>query len=288
MSDSSDTSVPNTPEIIKKCCNICDPKKKYFNCICGKNWNTFEKHLCDLENIQDNLIIKNISISTMTLCCTFNSHIDLDLLADLYCENVKYKPNAKKTKKHKEGIDCFYNSLLMNMTTKYQTPSKVSIKFFPNGKIQVAGCKTIKSCCYCIRKAYRRLIDNNCFMSKDNYISDTKLVMINSDFKISKNINQKELCELLYNKKYSNFLLTIYQNAKYPAINCKFIPSDKVVEHANFQLKNGFNKKFPGVISLLIFRSGSIIITGGNKIEEYYEAYSTILKIFNDYPTILK
>lgn len=284
MSDSSDSSIPSTPN---NCCSICDPKKKYFNCICGKDWNTFEKHLYDLENIKNDLIFKKISISTMTLCCTFNTHVDLDLLADIYCENVKYKPNAKKTKKQKEGKDCFYNSLLMNMTTKYQTPSKVSIKFFPNGKIQVAGCKTIKSCCYCIRKAYRRLIDNDCFIDNNHYISDSKLVMINSDFKINKTINQKYLCELLYTKKYSNFLLTIYQNSKYPAINCKFISSNKILEHANFQLKNGFNKKFPGIISLLIFRSGSIIITGGNKIEDYYDAYSTIIKIFNDYPEIL-
>ena len=90
----SDSSECGSPDITLNCCNICDPKKKYFNCICGKNWDTFEEHLYNL-NIDNKLIKQQLEISTMTLCCNFNSHLDLDTLADLYTDSVKYAPNAK-------------------------------------------------------------------------------------------------------------------------------------------------------------------------------------------------
>ena len=284
--DTTDTSECsssiNSPMSSLDICSVCDPKKKYFNCICGKNWDTFEKHLRELESVEHELILKKISISTMTVCCNFNSHVDLDTIADLYVESVKYSPNAKKTKKTTKK-DCFYNSLLMTMTTKYQTPNKISIKFFPNGKIQLAGCKSIMSCCYSIRKAFRRILKNDCFLD-DAYISDTKIAMINSDFKINKCINQDALTDILASKsidKNYNFLQVVYQSSKYPAINSKFIPSNKIMDYAKFKLEHGLKTKFPDVISILIFRPGSIIITGGNKIEDYVSAYNKILEIVN-------
>jgi hypothetical protein len=185
----SDSSTPSSPDTSFKFCYLCDPKKKYFNCICGENWNTFEEHLSILKNLDSPLILQPMSISTMTLCCNFNSHVDLDTLADLYAESVKYSPHAKKTKETNKK-DCFYNSLLMRMTVKYQCDKNtkkikndVSVKFFPNGKIQVAGCNSIRSCCYAIRKAYNRIQNSGCFM-EESKISDSKIVMINTDFKI--------------------------------------------------------------------------------------------------------
>lgn len=283
----SDSSTPSSPDLNLKFCSICDPKKKYFNCICGENWNTFEEHLNTLSNIESPLILQPMSISTMTLCCNFNSHVDLDTLADLYADSVKYAPNAKKTKKSNKK-ECFYNSLLMRMTVKYQSDKKnkneISVKFFPNGKIQIAGCNTIKSCCYAIRKAYNRVLKSGCFM-EDYKITESKIVMINTDFKIKYNINQEVLTEILSTKtidKNFNFLQVIYQSSKYPGINAKFITDDNLLDYAKFQLEHGFKKKYHNVISILIFRPGSIIITGGNKIYDYTVALNSILNIISE------
>ena len=286
----SDSSTPNSPDLMLKYCYLCDPKKKYFNCICGENWNTFEEHLNILKNLESPLILQPMSISTMTLCCNFNSHVDLDTLADIYAESVKYSPHAKKTKETNKK-DCFYNSLLMRMTVKYQevknvkkNKNEVSVKFFPNGKIQVAGCNSIKSCCYAIRKAYNRILNSGCFMETPS-ISESKIVMINTDFKINQHINQTVLTEILSNKtvdKNFNFLQVVYQSSKYPGINAKFITDNNLLDFAKFQLENGFKKKYPNVISMLIFRPGSIIITGGNKIYDYISAINTILKIITE------
>jgi len=289
----SDSSTPSSPDMNLKFCSLCDPKKKYFSCICGKNWNTFEEHLYTLQSIESPLILQPMSISTMTLCCNFNSHIDLDTLADLYATSVKYSPNAKKTKETNKK-DCFYNSLLMKMSVKYQcdknskkVKNDVSVKFFPNGKIQVAGCNSIRSCCYAIRKSYNRILKSGCFM-EDPKITDSKIVMINTDFKIKHNINQEVLTEILSEQsvdKNFNFLQVVYQSSKYPGINAKFITDDNLLDYAKFQLENGFKKKYPNIISILIFRPGSIIITGGNQIYDYISALSSIIKIMESNKT---
>lgn len=285
----SDSSTPSSPYLNFNGCLLCDPKKKYFNCICAPGWNTFEKHLNSLKNLESDLIAQPVSISTMTLCCNFNSHIDLDTLADLYATSVKYSPLAKKTKESNKK-DCFYNSLLMRMTVKYQTEkntkskNEVSVKFFPNGKLQVAGCNSVKSCCYAIRKAYNRILKNDCFLETPS-INESKIVMINTDFKIKDNINQEALTEILSTKtvdKNLNFLQVVYQSSKYPGINAKFITDENLLDYAKFQLEHGFKKKYPNVISLLIFRPGSIIVTGGNKISDYISACNTLLKIIEE------
>ena len=286
----SDSSTQTSPDLNVKYCSLCDPKKKYFNCICGENWNTFEEHLDIIKKLDSSLISQPMSISTMTLCCNFNSHVDLDTLADIYAESVKYSPNAKKTKKTNKK-DCFYNSLLMRMTVKYQcikgskkNKNEVSVKFFPNGKIQVAGCNSIRSCCYAIRKAYNRILNSGCFIENPS-ISESKIVMINTDFKIKYNINQDNLTDILSEKtidKNFNFLQVVYQSSKYPGINAKFITDNNLLDYAKFQLEHGFKKKYPNVISILIFRPGSIIITGGNNISDYILATTSILQIINE------
>ena len=292
----SDSSIPNSPMLDTcdntLCCKVCDPKKKYFNCICGQNWNTFEEHLSELKQDHYGIIKNPLTISTMTICANFNSHVNLDKLADLYVSSIKYTPAAKKTKKvEKKGS--FYNSLLMNMSIKYQNlHSKnnkknkkiVAVKFFPNGKIQIAGCNTIKSASYAIRKSYKRLLSNDCFLEENSKITESKIVMINTDFKLKYNLNQDALTEVLSQQtidKNYNFLQVVYQSSKYPGINAKFIPDEKLLEFAKFQLEHGFKKKYSDIISILIFRPGSIIITGGNKIVDYISAVKSITGIIN-------
>ena len=66
-------------------CKICDPKCKYTDCICNENFNSFYDIYNELNNIDeiDNFsFIKHWSISTMTICCSFNSKINLQKYRD--------------------------------------------------------------------------------------------------------------------------------------------------------------------------------------------------------------
>ena len=94
--------------------------------------------------------------------------------------------------------------------------------------------------------------------------------MINSDFRINKNIKQSSLCRFFDEKSLPYIKRYSFNPNKYPAINLKILNSDGI-----------------GITTCLIFRSGSVMITGGNDILEYSNIYKNFLKIINDSDSIL-
>lgn len=251
-------------------CEICDPKSKYKNCICCDEWKKFNKYLLDIKNYKNNLILENLRISTITLCCNFNMNIDLEELANKY----PYKNCGK-----------FYNCLIFNWKTKYQHKVIVSVKIFPNGKVQIAGVNTIMSCAYIIRKIYKIIEEYPLEPKKKPTISDLKISMINSDFKINHSFNQIEFCKVLSENSINNggnFTSIIYQPVKYPAINAKIITKENTEDYINHNYKFSHKKKYPKAISVLIFRSGSIIITGGNSIKDYHNVYKYLIELIDN------
>lgn len=265
-------------------CDVCDPNNKHLYCICHPDWKDFQKYVDKIMSLETDILVKEFSISTITVCAQFNTEIDLESLSKIYFDDkVKFNPKSKKTKKNNNDDSYFYNSLIMKVIGKYQPFGFISIKFFPNGKIQIAGCKTIKSCAYAIRKAFSRVSKNDCFVGKPK-ISNTKIAMINSDFKIRTYLDQDQMCNVLNEfsiHKDKNFTQINYQNSKYPAINAKSISSSRIQEYKDFifNRKNNLTKgKFQNVISVLIFRPGSIILTGGSNIKQYLEIYELLIK----------
>ena len=121
------------------------------------------------------------------------------------------------------------------------------------------------------------------FKDKDSAkIDNVKIAMINSDFKLSNALNLTNLCEILSENSVEtngNLLSIVYQPIKYPAINSKFICNKYLESYNNHVYKYAMKKKFDKTISILIFRSGSIIITGGNDINDYFEVYNYILNL---------
>ena len=234
-----------------KCCYICDPKCKYEDCICNENFCNFYNIYNEIECMPNDTvsIIKPWSISTMTICCKFNSSIILDKYSSMYCEEL----NAKK----------FYNCINTYLSIKYQLKSQISLKIFSNGNIQLAGVLNVKSVTYAIRKIFKRLIQLDAFVEKTSYISDLRICMINSDFKIDKNVKQSLLCKILETEKFSYIKRYSFNPSKYPGINIKF---------ENPYLPNN-------LISCIIFRPGSIIITGGNDISAYKYVYEKVLNL---------
>ena len=59
--------------------------------------------------------------------------------------------------------------------------------------------------------------------------------------------------------------------SRYPGVNAKFMSRRaRDALNAGIKPKKG---KFPGELSVLVFRSGNIVITGGTDLNDYYEAY---------------
>ena len=236
-------------------CSICDPKNKYTSCICHKSFRTFFEDYENLHSHENNNsfeILKKWSISTMTICCKLNSVIDLKLYRERFVDNTESK--------------VFYNCINTYITVKYQNKKRVSAKIFKNGNIQFAGILNVMSATYAIRKIYRRLNDVNAFLTPEtSEITDVRICMINSDFKITKNIKQKILCSYLDEIEDDIIKRYTYNPSKYPGINLK-------IEDPETKNK----------LTAAIFRPGSIILTGGSDIKLYYKSFKLLLNILNN------
>jgi len=129
---------------------------------------------------------------------------------------------------------------------------------------------------------------------KDNSklkMTDYKTVMINSNYSLGFNIDRAKLQEIL--KKKYNIYSTF--ESTYQAVKSYFYfnRSKKTFDDQNgvctckvpcFILKE-LKKKTPmpcSQVTIAVFRTGSIIITGGNTIEQTKRAYAFINKVIHD------
>jgi TATA-box binding protein (TBP) (component of TFIID and TFIIIB) len=188
----------------------------------------------------------------MTICCKLNSVINLESYREKFVDNIESK--------------VFYNCVNTYITVKYQGKKRISAKIFKNGNIQFAGVLNVMSATYAVRKIYRRLIDVNAFLTPEtSRITDVRICMINSDFKITKNIKQKLLCSCLDEIEADIIKRYTYNPSKYPGINLK-------IEDPETKNK----------LTVAIFRPGSIILTGGSDIKLYYRTFKYLINILNN------
>lgn len=234
-------------------CSICDPRSQYTDCICHPNFKNFTEvykrmHVNDAYTSFN--IIKKWDISTMTMCCCFNSLIETSKYTTEYIDENGKKP--------------FYNCANVYITVKYQHKPKVSAKIFSNGNIQLAGILNPYSATYAFRKIFKRLKTLKAFKSDETAkISNVRICMINSDFKIDKFIKQTELCKIIDNRGLEYLKTYSFNPNKYPGVNIKMKEPD-----------------FDKVMSCIVFRPGSVIITGGNDITSYEKIYRCINDAF--------
>ena len=146
-------------------------------------------------------------------------------------------------------------------------------------KIEHTNCKKCNTC----------LIENGIIDSSVCKIKDYKIVLINSDYYLGFEVKRDVLHELL-TLKYNIF--SSYEPCIYPGVNSKYyFNTDN--EGAEFEGKcycdvycdgkgngngNGKCKK----ITVSIFQSGSIIITGARNMEQIKKAHTFINNVIND------
>jgi TATA-box binding protein (TBP) (component of TFIID and TFIIIB) len=100
---------------------------------------------------------------------------------------------------------------------------------------------------------------------------DINIEMINSDFETYFNINQTRLADILRTSPYNLFIK--FDPLNYPGVNIKYpcpMPEDN-----------------PKEISILVFRTGQVIITGGTCVTHLEYAYNFINDIFKTHYTDL-
>ena len=98
----------------------------------------------------------------------------------------------------------------------------------------------------------------------DVHVTDVNIEMINSDFETYWNINQNVLGRIL--REEYPYLFVEWDPLRYPGVNIKF------------QTKFGRVDEATGTksISIMVFRTGKVIITGANSESQVHDAYSFI------------
>lgn len=266
---------------------IC--KTKNINYFCPEN-------SLNLNNLPSELHISTMTI-TFNLATTFDvqnigKYIDLSF-GNILCVKygpsgsnlirslIKYKVSKKKTKKKKKN---FYNqaSLVLGISNG----KMINIKLFKNGAIQMTGCKNMQHFTDSLTKLFsfllkekavydpitKKIVDKPFVSNPENInltkISNFRIRMINSNFHIGFLINR----EILYNilSKDSHVTCT-YEPCIHACVNIKY---------------NYHNKE---TISIFVFESGSIIITGAKNKDHIIESYNYIIKkMYENYGMILK
>jgi TATA-box binding protein (TBP) (component of TFIID and TFIIIB) len=191
-------------------------------------------------------------------------------------EECKKKQIKRRTKRKS-----FYNqvTLVINSINK-----NINVKLFLNGAIQITGCHSPKQAEYALIKLFDKLkvikgiFNKNGSITPKQFVSeidkldiknvyDFKTVMINSNFNIGFRIDRDKLYDILLKDKYE----------------CSYDPIIHACVDIRYKYDN--DKK----ISIFVFESGAIIITGSNHFQHILDTYKHInVYLLSHYNNIVK
>ena len=296
------------------------PNNPYFNDLyegelkkqtVGKNFNPSEIHISTMtgcakicEFIDTNNLFKYLDIvekEELDVNNDLNSLYYKKLnqgnypcITQVQLSDTEIRPEPTSIKKKKKDVKKKKRTSFQNQLTvivNINKDKRVNIKLFKNGKIQMTGFKTKEDGFQAINGIIGIIKNNSVDLSP--YINDIKtleclnfdIVMINSDFNVGFKIRRESLYELLGN---SNIFVT-YEPDIYPGVNTKYFfnTNNKIKGICN--CKKPCNGKGTGngdgdckKVTIAIFQSGAIIITGSRCHEQMNEAYNFINKIISD------
>jgi TATA-box binding protein (TBP) (component of TFIID and TFIIIB) len=148
----------------------------------------------------------------------------------------------------------FYNQVTIGYKDQY---SQKSIKIFPNGSVQVAGCADLFDC--------RRIMRQLCFIvnktigteiEPEQLVDSVAVKMINTNFSLNSSVN--------LNKVIQRF-------ADRPEFRVSFDPDRYSAVKVKFEPRPGTKQ-----VTASIFSTGKIIVTGAQTLEEIALAYKTL------------
>ena len=247
--------------------------------------------------------IKNLRISTMTQIAEISSKINLNNLYKYLepTDTIRYisfgselnkgeiTKKIKKPRKDKEK-KFFYNQITIHIFFE----KIVNVKIFNNGRIQMTGLKKnnqgekiIKIFLEEVNKLseeYKKEI----FEVSNPKFTWIKTVLINSDFDLHYKVDREALHRSIIDEGY----YSSFEPCIYPGVNIKYY-YNKFKENngicdcekmCNGKGKDNTCKK----ITIAVFNSGKIIITGGNSIEHIEIAYNFIYNFIESRKDIIQ
>jgi len=205
-----------------------------------------------------------VKLTTITMISSFQKSIDIEKLKRCFQKLAPIKLKLRNATKKSCAVEWlikptkFYNQITLCYTDDF---SQKSIKLFPNGSIQVAGCSDLINCKHIIKQLsylLKIMLGSDFEIPLDTF----RVVMINSNFSLNWNINLIETCD--HFEKYSDVFKVSFEPDRYSAVKIKFKPAEDMKE-----------------ITVSIFGTGKIIITGAETLKEIAFAYNIINQHIN-------
>lgn len=242
--------------------------------------NSYNKRIrFNIENIGLYLDIDNIYKMEYYSYVRINNKLQEDYIA----KNKKRKYVKKKLIKR---IMDFYNQITLIVVGETNI---INVKLFINGSIQMAGCTSIREAERILKMIIDKLnqdiyIFENGEMTQKKFINDETITkidldnisrfsvsMINTNFNIGFKINRDNL-----------FLLLVENNRTMPDMTVRYDPTI----HAGVILSIPCTNKKR--ISIFVFESGAIIITGSKNNTQVINTYDYIYNFLNEYKREVK
>ena len=195
-----------------------------------------------------------VKVTTITITANLNTPLDIKHIREFFNqkETICVKSNqSKHVVKWTMSQTTFYNQVSMFYDDH---KSRKSVKLFPNGAVQVAGCSDLPEC----RRGIKQIA---CIVShitkRKMKISDFNVAMINTNFSLNFSVNLYEVFGAFQGAGHD----TTYNPDRYAAVKIKMEVTPK---------------RF---ITASIFGSGKVIMTGARCLEEISLTYGTIMKV---------
>lgn len=194
-----------------------------------------------------------IRITTITMLCKFLQEIKLDTIREAFAGGpIRIRRKGALTNGFEWTLfeTKFYNQVTIGYKDQY---SQKSIKVFPNGSFQVAGCSDLRDCKRIVRQLVH-LISGilKCQLKTEDF----RVVMINTNFSVNAHVDLSKVIQTLTAEK--RFVVS-FNPDRYSAVKVKFHPAENTKQ-----------------VTASIFSTGKIIVTGAETLREIALAYEVL------------
>jgi len=177
---------------------------------------------------------------------------------------------------------------------------RVNSMLFSNGKIKAVGLRdetemdsSIVTLQQCLNRSLTNLLENRSIDFQDTEknelrFENTRCCMINTDFTIYFRILRDSIFKILH-ENYN--VVTSYEPDIYPGVKIRYYfnvnhESNKGICQCTQKCRGKGRGRGDGdckAVTICLFQSGNIIITGGNAFEQIHEAYAFINELLKKY-----
>ena len=263
-------------------------------------------------------------ISTITITGAVNSELDLDNFFD-YVQELIAENGVNKTPDHQLGFiygefgkrrsTTYYTSFSkkflaqrkkehvskrfdnqLTIVYKYNTETIMNIKVFKNGNIQITGVKTISDGKKMIDILVNHIKERETIAKEQTAVQTVnyKVALINSDFKVDFEIKRDKLYSTIVNH-FDN--KCSFEPCIYPGVKIQYFWNScnrqrdgvcRCREDCYIGKGDGHGEGNCKKITIAVFQSGCIIITGAQNTEQIDDAYNFICAVFNAHIDTIK